>query len=227
MQYETTINTMKIVIILLVGIIIILLYQQQNRGNDVLEHLTTTSVTTNEGLQNISAVYNTGNATLTNLNITGGLKIGGLTIDSAGNITTPGNITSAGKNSTLGKWTIIDNSIGIPGIADINMGTDAWLRLVNYGTGMGGAYAGTAGSAGGFAGQNLWCGGGTAFTNNINASGSATVNGTVTIGAPGGGDYTLWGGGDGFRICTGGANDTQRFFFVRSPAKQPNFYKGT
>jgi hypothetical protein len=173
-------------------------------------------------LQNLSSVYNTRNANLTNLNITGKLQIGGLTIDSNGNITTSGNISSVGnittqgnlssmgnlssngnlsvgKNATLGKWTVIGNSIGIPGIADMNMGNDAWLRLVNYGAGESGEYAGVSHGNVGFTGKNLWCGQVT------------TLSDKVTIGPYSLSNYP-WCGGESFGINNPSKNRVYSFW---------------
>jgi hypothetical protein len=51
--------------------------------------------------------------------------------------------------------------------------------------------------------------------------GNIILNGQVTIGTPGSGsEYTLMSGGDGFRIASGGENDSQRWWFKRNPGQR-------
>jgi len=53
-------------------------------------------------------------------------------------------------------------------------------------------------------------------------NGNLVVSGTITIGTAGD-EYTLMPGGDGFRIASGGANDSQRWWFRRNPGKRNVF----
>lgn len=55
-------------------------------SNTNLEKFTDMSSTSNEGIQNLASAYNTGTATLTNLEITGNFKIGNTLISSDGTI---------------------------------------------------------------------------------------------------------------------------------------------
>jgi hypothetical protein len=140
-------------------------------------------------------------------------------INSSGDALVSGTLTSGTINNTgnlnIGGKLILPNNTQLS--AD---GDDAthWLRLQQ---------ANNPGQYKSLAAQDLWCAGGTLSSGTINNGGNATingnlqVNGTITIGT-GGGVYTLWGGGDGFRVCSGGANDGQRFWFPRNPG-QRNF----
>jgi len=76
------------VFFLFILIIIIIIFY----NTATAEHLTSTSVSSNEAIQLLGSVYNSGNATLTNLNITGTLKVGDITLQ--------------GKDITVDGWVI-------------------------------------------------------------------------------------------------------------------------
>jgi hypothetical protein len=88
-----------------------------------------------EAIQNIASVYNKDTLTVTNLNVTGNLKVNG--------------------NSNLGQWNIRDDRIGIPNRGDMHLHADKWLRLLETDKDTNTYATSTAG--GGFAGRNLWC----------------------------------------------------------------------
>ncbi len=117
--------------ILLLAIVLILCIAYYGLYCDIeklkeTEHYTQIS---NDALQTLSSVYNNGTLTVTNLNVTG--------------------------DAQIGKWTVKGNAIGMPGIADINLGSDGWVRLLKYGSTDINAYSGSGGT-GGFAAYNLW-----------------------------------------------------------------------
>jgi hypothetical protein len=170
---QTTIN----IIFSILFVILFALYVGKNQRED----LTNLS---NESLQNLASVYNNGVLTVGSIVATGDVTIGG-TLNTKGNTSIGGTLTTTGNTmlnsdlttkgvSTLGLWTIKNDSIGIPGRADINLATDKWLRLLEYGQPFNGTYAGSGGG-GGFAGQNYWS------VNNITAGGDITTKGQKVI----------------------------------------------
>lgn len=182
--------------------------------NSNLEHLTQIS---NESLQNLSSVYNAGSANLTNLNVTGTLTVGNTVIDQS-NLTTKGNITTGKLNLPYG-----DNVL--------NYGNDggAWHiyadganHVIHQGPAVNGPnpnyYFGTNGQ---LSAPKILTG--PITSGPITSNGDFKTNGVVGLGNPGS-DYTLCGGPDGFRISTGGCNDTQRDLFPRNPG-QKNFWQ--
>jgi hypothetical protein len=66
---------------------------------------------------------------------------------------------------------------------------------------------------------SISCNGTITATGNINTASDLIAAGGVSTGTNDA-KYTLWGGGDGFRISTGGANDTQRHWFRKNPGQK-------
>jgi hypothetical protein len=158
MLEQSTIN-----IIFILSIIILFLlhfFDTQCVGIDSLnEHLSVGTAASNESLQNIASVYNTGTLIVDNLQVKNSVQIG--------------KDLQVGGKSTLGQWTIYNDRIGIPSRGDINLATDQWVRLYNYGTN---DYTGQ----GGFAGQNLWSSNSVrapTLSGDVNVSGNITMNG--------------------------------------------------
>lgn len=142
-------------LILIVVILAIMLFITMDRVNNLESKLTVegfTADTAGEAVQNVAKLYNQENFEVTNLKVTGNLEVEGST-NLKGNATTP--------SATIGNWDIRNDRIGIKDRADMHLAEDKWMRLYDYG---GTNYAGTNGSAGGFAGSNLWCAGGTAWS---------------------------------------------------------------
>jgi len=125
-----------------------------------------------EAIANLASLYNQENMKVTNLEITGKLNVKG---DTTLQKTTMTNANIPGKviagSGKIGSWEIRADRIGIPARGDIQLHTDKWCRLLDY-NGNTGAYAGTANSAGGFAGKNLWAGQGRVWSNNMCAGGT-------------------------------------------------------
>ena len=101
-----------IAIIVLLLLMIIPIYWKFNKDN-ANEHLTSLTYTTlsNEAIQNMGSVLNSGSGKVNNLEITGSLKIGNLTIDKDGNLNWPSgaSINSSGRITYPkignGQWT--------------------------------------------------------------------------------------------------------------------------
>lgn len=155
------VNILIIAIIILVCVIINMYVRldciEKLLNKKHIENMTTVSVNSNESLQNLASAYNSGTATLNNLNITGNLTVNGI--------------------STLGKYKIRNDRIGIPGSVDLLMTNDKWIKAVEYDQI---AYAGISGQSGGFASKNIWCGDGYVTSGNILNNGNITSNGTLT-----------------------------------------------
>lgn len=108
----------KYVTIVLLVILLIFLF---NNTDDNAEHLATVTATSNEAIQNLSSAYNTGNATLSNLNITGVLTNTGTTTLS--NLGVTGSLTIG--NTVIDQSGILVGSVlispkSIPGAYIIN-----------------------------------------------------------------------------------------------------------
>lgn len=151
---EKRINMLAMVVILIIFFVIYLYVRITKIKNSNIENLTNTSVSSNEALQNLASAFNSGTATLNNLNITGNLTVNGV--------------------STLGKYKIRDDRIGIPGTTDIVVTGDKWVKAFDYDKD---TYAGVAGQAGGFAGKNLWCMEGNLWSKDISNNGSIITSG--------------------------------------------------
>jgi len=128
-----------------------------------------------------------------------------------------GNLTTNGSSKVGGNFTV-EGKLILPNNTQLSAdGDDAthWLRLQQ---------ANNPGQYKSLAAQDLWCAG-TLSSGTINNEGNATingnlqVNGVITIGT-GAGAYTLMPGVDGFRIASGGANDSQRWWFKRNPGQR-------
>ena len=137
---QSTINTIFAILIALIFVILICVYRNNH------EDMTNIS---NEAVQNLSSLYNQQSMTLTNLHVTGTLTVdGAATINSVNtptltaaaatttnlnttNLAASTNITSPTAN--IGSWNIRGSAMGIKGVADINMGSDGWVRNVTYG----------------------------------------------------------------------------------------------
>lgn len=66
--------------LIIIVIIVMLVYLIISNNKEHQEHLTTTTASNNESLQNMASMLNSGNATLSNLTLTGNLTIGGMKI---------------------------------------------------------------------------------------------------------------------------------------------------
>ena len=173
-----------------------------------------TTLASNEALQSMANAYNSGTATLTNLNVTGDLTVNGV--------------------STLGLHKIRGDRIGIPGRADISIGADKWTRLYEYG---GSTYAGEP-HVGGFAAKNLWCRdtGGQLFAEtihagNLNASGISTLGNLKvqgnSIGLPGKADIVFGPNDNWIRALTHGSTDTGAYAPGGGFASNDMWFNGT
>jgi hypothetical protein len=191
-----------ITIFVISALILIILY---NLFINNYEHASSVSnnILSNEAIQNMSSVLNTGNGTITNLTITGQLKIGNVTINPDGTITgatvndpiiNGGSINKSNLISSNLSWPTTNNKWYI----STEGGDDLVVRNLMAKTDS--RYA--------FAGDGNWN-----FGNN-----SSTI-GDLTIGQSGS-DYNLYGGSDGFRISSGPSfNDAQRWWVKRNPGQ--------
>ena len=130
--------------------------------------------------------------------------------------------------------TNVGGPLNLPNGTSLTSDTD-WLRVRKTGTTATDQSVYTMG----LAAKDLWCGGGTLTANitnsniiNVNSltangdvtiKGNLRVTGNITFGTPGA-EYTLMPGGDGCRIASGDANDSQRWWFQRNPGSK-SLYK--
>lgn len=154
--------TINIVLILSIIILFILHFLS---GRSVTEHLTSQTDASNEAIQNIASVYNTGTLVVDNLQVKNGLQVGNNL--QVGNTLQVDNSLQVNGKSTLGQWTIYNDRIGIPGRGDMNLAGDQWIRFFDYGTSN---YT----TNGGYASQNMWC-------NNSDVSGNMNVKGNIAM----------------------------------------------
>lgn len=152
-MFENNITMLLTIVIMIIGLYFMF-------SNDSKEHLTvlngTNASLSNEAIQNMGSVLNTGNGTVNNLNITGALKIGNLTINNDGRIYWPsgwsigvdGEVVTL-RNSGTGK----DNRIAFFKNSLVDIGADVNTN-----------------------GGNMTVGG------NLQVNGTATVNTSITTG---------------------------------------------
>lgn len=228
------------IMILFLGVIIFILYKKYTELIHS-EHLTATSTSSNEAVQILSSAYNSGKAVLSNLTLTGGLTIGNLTIDPNGNMTTTGSIKSgaitSGDHTINGAITVTNGGNFNGGRYYFNDTENCGKLRVGCAWGNPGIYAekpdltcktcsGDLAIGSYSSNVSLQNGTTTNFVGSHTTSGTAKTTGGLTIGNTGTSDYTLFGGADGFRISTGAANDTNRYWFKRTPG-QINITKST
>jgi len=129
---DNKINLIFVLLFIMTLLLVYILFLLINKQKDaIFEHLTATSETSNEGLQTLSSVYNSGNAVLTNLNITGELTVGTTVLNATnGSISGSSNVTAETINTTnklnVGNVTInsSDGSIILPNGISINTFSD-------------------------------------------------------------------------------------------------------
>lgn len=207
-----------------IGVLIIIVVSLSYRLQKLeFEHLTSAAVSSNEGLQTMSSMLNSGSSTLTNLTLTGGLAIGDLTIDSKGNIFTKGTLTS-GDNTTNGSITVTNGGNFSGGRYYFNDTEKCGRLRVGCAWGKPGIYTEHKDANCTTCSDELIIGSASnnmIFNGNHITSGSGQINGTLVLGSAASvNDYTLIPGTDGFRISTGAANDAQRIWFKRNPGKR-------
>lgn len=117
---ETIINVVAIILI------IIILYKLIFGSRcDKQEHLssTTNAMLSNEAIQNMSSLLNTGSGSLTNLNVTGSFKVGNLKANSDGSINMGGSTTIRPDGTiSVGPSIVINNN------GSINVGSSTVIN---------------------------------------------------------------------------------------------------
>ena len=145
------------ILLIIIVILAILLFHMMDRVNTLESTMNIENfdvvAQNSEAIANVAKLYKTGDFTVTNMKVTGKLEVDG-EVDVTGD--------SKFVNADIGNWKIRNDRIGIPDRGDLHLAADNWVRLYDYGTNK--KYAGAAGSKGGFAGMNLWCAGGTAWS---------------------------------------------------------------
>jgi len=129
LAYSLFSNDQKINNVIYVIVLIILTVYVMNINTNNMEHLTgSISDADLEAIRNVASIYNSGNMTVSNLNITGNLAVQGTT--------NTGTLNVSG-NSSLANWNVRNDRIGIPGRTDFYSYLDngnKWVRMVDYDT---------------------------------------------------------------------------------------------
>jgi hypothetical protein len=220
-----------ITIFVISALILIILY---NLFINNYEHASSVSnnILSNEAIQNMSSVLNTGNGTITNLTITGQLKIGNVTINPDGTITgatvndpiiNGGSINNSnliGSNlswpTTNNKWYISTEGGDNLVVRNLMAKTDSRYAFAGDGNWNFGNNSSTIGDIS----VNNIIASSNVSGHNVYASGDVDTIGSVIIGQSGS-DYNLTGAGDGFRISSGPSlNDAQRWWVKRNPGQK-------
>jgi hypothetical protein len=246
------INYIFIIIIIINLLLTIYLFFKLNKNNenfmsqsisDQIKTIYQADIQAIRNLSNVAASLQAGGYTIPgNLNVTGtttnaNLNVTGLTNTNSLNIGNSGLISNVNGNLTIPSIINAQNGIQSKGIHLFGLSTlnqnplcikgNDTNHALNYAANVGGCdgpalYGYDGGELGSTNGEYkralMWDNNQNVKVNgNLQVNGNINLNGNITIG-----NWTLVGSSDGFRLCYGGSNDSNRFWFNKN-VKQYNF----